>query len=71
MSQFIDAAFNKNIFLSDSCIMSMFCDYAYPLVPGVPSLDNFYARQHEDGEICREISRETGEDYVRLGEQKK
>ncbi len=63
VSQFIDAAFNKNIFLSDSCIMSMFCDYAYPLVPGVSSLDNFYARQHEDGEICREISRETGEDY--------
>jgi hypothetical protein len=54
VSQFIDAAFNPNIFLWDTCFMSMFCKYAHPLVPGVGSLDNFYARQHEDGEIgCR------------------
>ena len=63
VSQFIDAAFNKNIFLWDSCFMTMFCNYAYPLVPGISSLDNFYAKQHEDGEICREIVRETGTDF--------
>ena len=63
VSQFIDAAFNKNVFLWDSCFMSMFCDYAYPLVPGVSSLDNFYAKQHEDGEICREIVRDSGNDF--------
>ena len=63
VSQFIDAAFNQNIFLWDSCFMSMFCNYAYPLVPGISSLDNFYAKQHEDGEICREIVRATGVDF--------
>ena len=63
VSQFIDAAFNQNIFLWDSCFMTMFCNYAYPLVPGISSLDNFYAKQHEDGEICREIVRKTGTDF--------
>jgi len=63
VSQFIDAAFNQNIFLWDMCFMSMFCNVAHPLVPGIGSLDNFYARQHEDGEICREINRATGMDY--------
>ena len=63
VSQFIDAAFNQNIFLWDSCFMTMFCNYAYPLVPGISTLDNFYAKQHEDGEICREIVRPTGVDF--------
>jgi len=63
VSQFIDAAFNANIFLWDSCFMTMFCNYAHPLVPGIATLDNFYAKQHEDGEICREIVRNTGKDF--------
>jgi hypothetical protein len=63
VSQFIDAAFNKNIYLWDSCFMTMFCNYAYPLVPGISTLDNFYAKQHEDGEICREIVRDKGIDF--------
>jgi hypothetical protein len=63
VSQFIDAAFNQNIFLWDTCFMTMFCNYAHPYVPGIASLDNFYARQHEDGEICREINRTTGVDF--------
>lgn len=63
VSLFIDAAFNQNIFLWDTCFMSMFCDVAHPLVPGICSLDNFYARQHPDGEISREINRATGIDY--------
>ena len=63
VSQFIDAAFNQNIFLWDSCFMTMFCNFADPLVPGISTLDNFYARQHEDGEISREIVRATGVDF--------
>lgn len=63
VSQFIDAAFNQNIFLWDTCFMTMFCNYAHPYVPGICSLDNFYAKQHEDGEICREINRTTGRDF--------
>jgi hypothetical protein len=64
LSQFIDAAFNENIFLWDTCFLTMFCNYGHPLVPGIASLDNFYARQHADGEICREINRTTGRDFA-------
>ncbi|RLT20047.1 MAG: hypothetical protein DWI29_04470 [Planctomycetota bacterium] len=64
VSQFIDAAFNENIFLWDSCFLTMFCNYAHPLVPEIETLDNFYAKQHGDGEICREINRATGKDYA-------
>ena len=64
VSQFIDAAFNENIFQWDTCFMTMFCNYADPLVPGIGSLDNFYCKQHEDGEICREINRATGRDFT-------
>jgi glycogen debranching enzyme len=63
VTQFIDAAFNQNIFLWDTCFMTMFCNYAHPYVPGIGSLDNFYIKQHEDGEICREINRTTGMDF--------
>lgn len=64
VSQYIDAAFNQNIFLWDSCFLTMFCNIGHPLVPGICSLDNFYAKQYEDGEICREIDRDTGTDFV-------
>lgn len=60
VSQFIDAAFNQNIFQWDTCFMTMFCNYAHPLVPGIGSLDNFYRKQYPDGEIAREIDRKTG-----------
>jgi hypothetical protein len=63
VSQFIESAFNENTAQWDSSFMSMFCDYGYPLVPGVSSLDNFYARQYSDGEICREINWSTGLDF--------
>lgn len=63
VSRFIDAAFNENIFLWDTCFMTFFCNVAHPLVPGIQSLDNFYAHQHDTGEISREIVRATGEDY--------
>ncbi len=64
VSNYIDAAFNRNIFLWDTCFMTMFCNYAYPIVPGIESLDNFYVKQHADGEICREISHKTGSDFT-------
>ncbi len=64
VSQFIDAAFNQNIFLWDTCFMTMFCNYAHPHVPGIVSLDNFYCKQFPDGEICREIDRATGREFA-------
>jgi len=67
VSQYINAGLDSvwaTLFEWDRCFMSMFCKYGHPLVPAVGSLDNFYARQHEDGEICREIRRSDGADYV-------
>lgn len=63
VSQFIDAAFNANIFLWDTAIMTMFLNPAHSLTPGIASLDNFYIKQHSTGEICREINRSTGVDF--------
>ena len=63
VSNFIDAAFNEYIFLWDTCFLTMFCKYGHPHLPGIGSLDNFYVKQHDDGEICREIHRTTGEDH--------
>ena len=62
VSQYIDAAFNNNIFMWDASFMTMFCNYAYPIVPGIATLDNFYIKQYPNGEICREISRGNGSD---------
>jgi len=63
VSQFIDPAFNNNIFLWDTAFMTMFLNIAQPLVPGISSLDNFYVKQYSTGEICREINRTTGIDF--------
>lgn len=62
VSQYLDHAFNANIFFWDSAIQSMFLNIAHPLVPGISALDNFYAKQYSTGEICREINRITGID---------
>ena len=63
VSNFVDAAFNTNIFLWDTCFMTVFCNLLDQYVPGICSLDNFYAKQHADGEICREIVQQSGEDF--------
>lgn len=63
VSNYVDAAFNAHIFLWDTCFMTVFCNLLDHYVPGICSLDNFYANQHSDGEICREIVQRTGEDF--------
>lgn len=62
VSAYIDMDFNQNIFFWDTCLMTMFCNCTHGLTPGIASLDNFYVKQHDTGEICREISRVTGLD---------
>ncbi len=64
VSNLIDAAFNEYVFLWDTCFMTMFSRYGHPRLPGIGSLDNFYVKQHADGEICREIHRTTGRDHL-------
>jgi glycogen debranching enzyme len=64
VSNFIDPAFNEKIYQWDTCFMVMFAHYASPDFEAIHSLDNFYAKQHDDGYICREIMRETGKDFI-------
>ncbi|MDR0569317.1 MAG: hypothetical protein LBG87_08955 [Spirochaetaceae bacterium] len=62
ISNFVDAAFNQDMFLWDTVFITMFADFARPFLPGVEALDNFYVKQLPDGEIPRELVRKTGED---------
>ncbi|MFC5452084.1 MGH1-like glycoside hydrolase domain-containing protein [Paenibacillus aestuarii] len=64
VSNFIDAAFNQDVFLWDTVFITMFCNLANPYIPGIRSLDNFYCKQFDDGEIPREMVRETGKDFL-------
>ncbi len=55
VSPYLDIAYNGNIFMWDASFMMMFARYGYQFFPFQRSLDNFYAKQHPDGYICREI----------------
>jgi glycogen debranching enzyme len=65
VSNFVDAAFNDSIFMWDTVFITMFCNIGHPYIPGIRSLDNFYSKQFDDGEIPREMVRETGKDFDR------
>lgn len=62
VANFIDPAFNANIFMWDSCFMMRFGVYARQHFRFMGTLDNFYAKQADDGFICREINSYTGKD---------
>jgi len=62
VARFIDPAFNDCVFMWDSCFMTLFGRYGARAFPFVRTLDNFYAKQHPDGFICREIGRALGDD---------
>lgn len=55
VSNFLDPMADGHLRMWDAWAMASFCDLAHDLVPGIRAFDNFYAAQHEDGEICREI----------------
>ncbi len=66
VSSFIDTAFNGFTFMWDSSFMTMFGKYAGGIFDFQKTLDNFYAKQHRDGFICREICEmENGEQFYR------
>ena len=62
IANFIDPAFNANTFMWDTCFMTMFGCYGRHAFPFIRTTDNFYAKQHDDGFICREINTFTGAD---------
>ena len=55
VSPYLDVAYNGNIFMWDDSFMMIFARYGYRFFPFQGTLDNFYAKQHQDGFICREI----------------
>ena len=66
VSNYLDAAYNGNIFQWDTIFMMMFARYGSAAYPAIDSLDNFYSRQHESGFICRELHTD-GSDFYFCG----
>lgn len=56
VSDFIDTAFNGFLFMWDSSFIVMFGKYGAAAFDFQQTLDNFYAHQHRDGFISREIN---------------
>ena len=56
-----DAARNYQ-WVWDTCFMVLYCRYANGQFPGVPSLDNFYEMQRDDGYIGMTYDMTTGEE---------
>lgn len=55
VSPYLDVAYNGNIFMWDTSFMMLFARYGQRFFPFLKSFDNFYAKQQQDGFICREI----------------
>src|SRR4051812_22439604 len=62
VAPYIDPAFNGCIFMWDCNFMTMFGKYASRAFNFQNTLNNFYAKQHADGFICREIRETNGTD---------
>ncbi|TKJ25527.1 MAG: glycoside hydrolase [Promethearchaeota archaeon Loki_b31] len=60
ITNFIDTAFNTDIFMWDSAFIVMFGRYGSRAFNFQKTLDNFYSHQHPDGYICRQIRRKDG-----------
>ena len=55
VSDFIDSAFSDYLFMWDSCFAVQYGRYAARSFDFQKTLNNFYANQHRDGFICREM----------------
>lgn len=62
ISNFIKTAFNGCLFMWDTSFIMMFTKYANNCFDFQKTLDNFYALQHKNGFICREIEEISGND---------
>lgn len=65
VSPYLDIAYNGNLFMWDACFMMMYARYGYHYFPFQNTLDNFYAKQHPDGFICREIKADGADCFER------
>jgi glycogen debranching enzyme len=62
VSNYIDTAFNNCLFMWDSAFIMHFARYGNRAFNFQKTLNNFYAKQHPDGFICREIREDNGRD---------
>jgi len=62
VANYCDTAFNGNLFLWDSAFVTFFGVYGRRAFDFQATLDNFYAKQHPDGFICRELCEDDGAD---------
>ncbi|MCA9919847.1 MAG: hypothetical protein KC445_17945 [Anaerolineales bacterium] len=63
VANFLGAATEPFLFMWDSAFMSQFGLYGRRVFDFTGNLDNLYAKQHDDGFICRQIDLATGEDF--------
>lgn len=62
VSPYIDTAFNDHLFMWDSAFILLFGRYGQRAFNFQRTLDNFYAHQHPDGFISRELDEADGRD---------
>lgn len=65
VSSYIDTAYNGNLFMWDDSFILMFARYGDRVFPFQQTLNNFYAKQHPDGFICREIKADGADCFER------
>lgn len=65
VSDYLDTAYNGNLFMWDSSFILMFARYGARFFPFQNTLNNFYAKQHPDGFICREIKADGADCFER------
>lgn len=64
VTNWIDEGLTPQIFQWDTHFMALFGRYGHQAFPFIESHDNFYARQHSDGMICRILNEADGADHV-------
>ena len=62
VSNYLGSALNNHIFMWDNAFMMLFGVYGRRAFNFMGTLDNLYAKQHDDGFISREVDSETGSD---------
>lgn len=62
VSNYIHNAADDGLYMWDGCFMTQFGLYGRRLFPFMGTLDNLYAKQHDDGFICRTINVHEGYD---------
>ena len=63
VANFLDAATDDYLFMWDSAFMSQFGLYGRRAFDFMGNLDNLYAKQRDDGFICRQIELDSGDNF--------